>query len=277
MRRHPRAVGFLWRWHRRLGLFAALFVLLLAGTGIALNHSAGLGLDRRFVEWPWLNGIYGDHSADLPAYQLGEHWLSRTASGLVYLDTLEVAPCQGDLVGALRAGDVLYVACAGELLLVTGAGELVETVTTSSGLPAGVTGIGDADGDIALQAGGTWWLADLEQMDFAARAPAGSLVRQLSPGPLPQDIRRGIPAQAQWLSWERLLLDLHSGRVFGRPGVWLVDGVGVLLGGLALSGVGMWWLHRRPRQGGSRPPGEPVPPCRVRRDSASGLPTPRRN
>ena len=44
MRRRPRLVGLLWRWHRRLGLLAALFVLLVASSGIVLNHTAGFGL-----------------------------------------------------------------------------------------------------------------------------------------------------------------------------------------------------------------------------------------
>ena len=67
MRRRPRLVGLLWRWHRRLGLLAALFVLVVAVTGIVLNHTSGLALDRRFVDWSWLNAVYGDHSGELPA------------------------------------------------------------------------------------------------------------------------------------------------------------------------------------------------------------------
>ena len=48
----------------------------------------------------------------------------------------------------------------------------------------------------------------------------------------------------------RLLLDVHSGRIFGRAGVLWVDVVGVLLGTLATSGTLMWLLHRRRYRGG---------------------------
>jgi hypothetical protein len=86
-------------------------------------------------------------------------------------------------------------------------------------------------------------------MDFSERATArGAVVHQLIPDKLPRAIREQIPAVQQWLSWERLLLDIHSGRVLGRFGVLLVDSVGIVLGTLATSGTAMWWLHRRRKQ-----------------------------
>jgi hypothetical protein len=229
-------------------VLAAFFVLVLSATGIVLNHTAELGLDRRFIDWPWLSKAYGDDSGNLPAFQLGEHWLTRAANGHVYFDAQDVAPCSGKLVGAVAAGDLLYAGCAEELLLITGRGELVESVNASTGLPVPLQAVGLIDSQVVVQAGGTWWLADLELMDFSHRAPAaGAVIRQLVPDRLPDAMRAQIPVPDQWLSWERLLLDLHSGRVVGRVGVLWVDAVGVLLAGLAVSGITMWWLHRRRR------------------------------
>ncbi|MEZ5573921.1 MAG: PepSY domain-containing protein [Halioglobus sp.] len=249
MRRYPRLVGLLWRWHRRAGVLAAVFVVMLAMSGIVLNHSTALQLDRRFVDWPWLAQSYGDPSSNLPAIQLGEQWLFRASDGRVYLDALDVAPCAGELVGAVATDGLLVAACAQELLLITRRGELVESATASTGLPTPLQGIGLLDNHVALQTQGNWRLADLERMEFAARAPAGgAVIRQLVAGQLPAAIRDRIPAPQQWLSWERLLLDLHSGRVFGPLGVLWVDFVGVLVASLAISGTVMWWLHRRRRQ-----------------------------
>jgi hypothetical protein len=245
MSRRPRLVGLLWRWHRRLGLVAALFTLVLATTGMVLNHSAKLGLDRRFIESSLLHRAYGDRSADLPAFQVGEHWLSRAANGRIYLDTREVAACRGDLVGGVAADGLFYAGCAEELLLITSDGELVESITGSTGLPVPLTGIGLLDTRLVVQADESWWLADLEQIRFDQQAPGGALIRQLTRGVLPQAIRGALPGREQWLSWERLLLDLHSGRLAGRLGVLVVDAAGLLLCTLALSGVAMWWLHRR--------------------------------
>src|SRR4029077_15096181 len=37
------------RWHARIGFAAMLFFLILAATGLALNHGPDLGFDGRFV------------------------------------------------------------------------------------------------------------------------------------------------------------------------------------------------------------------------------------
>lgn len=247
-RRRTRLVGLLWRWHRRLGVVAAFFVLLLAATGIVLNHSSDLGLDRRFVDWPWLSRAYGDSSSDLPAFELGAHWLSRAANGHIYHDDREVGSCSGTLVGAVHAGDLLYAACAEELLVITTGGELVESITASTGLPVPIVGIGMIGDEVVLQTAERWWLANLDTMEFGSPAKGGRLISQLAPDHLPAAILARIPAAEQWLSWERFLLDLHSGRLVGRVGVLWVDAVGVLLASLATSGIAMWWLHRRRRQ-----------------------------
>jgi len=246
MRRRPRLVGLLWRWHRRLGLLAAIFVLVMAASGIALNHTAGFGLDRRFVEWGWLTAAYGDHSAELPAFRLGDSWLTQTSGGQVFLDTRAVAPCRGKLVGALLVDEWLLGGCAEELLLLTTRGELVESVIAGTGLPVPVQAIGLLDGAVAVQVEGDWWRVDLERMEFSRRAPGGSAqIHQVFPDQLPEEVRRGLPVPDQWLTWERVLLDLHSGRLFGRPGVLGADLLGIFLCMLALSGCAMWWLHRR--------------------------------
>jgi len=81
--RRRRLVGYLWHWHRRVGVVVAIFAVLLAVTGIVLNHTAQLGLDRSFVPWPWLMKVYGDDSSDLPAFQLGDRWLTRASNDRV--------------------------------------------------------------------------------------------------------------------------------------------------------------------------------------------------
>lgn len=254
MRRRPGVVGLLWRWHRRLGLVAALFVLLLSVSGIVLNHSPELGLDSALVEWPALRRAYGDHGADLPAFQAGGRWVYRAANGKIYLDAREVAPCRGGLVGAEPVAELLAVACAEELLLLTAEGQLIEAASASTGLPVPVSGLGATGAAIVLQADGNWWLADFDRMAFDQPAPGDTSLRQRTSGSLPAALRQAIPGQDAWLNWERLLLDLHSGRLFGPLGVWVVDAIGLLLCTLALSGVAMWWLHRRPRRAQNKSP-----------------------
>jgi hypothetical protein len=46
------------RLHLYLGLAAALYFMLIAGTGVALNHRAGLRLEDRYISRSWLPSSY---------------------------------------------------------------------------------------------------------------------------------------------------------------------------------------------------------------------------
>ena len=46
-------------WHYTVGLFASIFLLLLAITGILMNHSRSLGLEQVDMSFFWLLNWYG--------------------------------------------------------------------------------------------------------------------------------------------------------------------------------------------------------------------------
>ena len=56
-RKPKRFTAFL--WHRRIGLTAIILVIVLAVTGIMLNHTEALKLDETYVESATLLGWYG--------------------------------------------------------------------------------------------------------------------------------------------------------------------------------------------------------------------------
>ncbi|HED18424.1 MAG TPA: PepSY domain-containing protein, partial [Gammaproteobacteria bacterium] len=46
-------------WHRYMGVGAAAFMLVIAVTGVLLNHTEGLQLDSRHVQSNWILDWYG--------------------------------------------------------------------------------------------------------------------------------------------------------------------------------------------------------------------------
>lgn len=48
-----------YRWHRRIAIVAAFFVIILAVTGIILNHNIALGINKDFITSEWLLDWYG--------------------------------------------------------------------------------------------------------------------------------------------------------------------------------------------------------------------------
>ena len=55
--------AFLIRWHWRIGTIAAIFLLIIALTGLALNHAHLLGLNHIHIDANWVMKLY---NMDLP-------------------------------------------------------------------------------------------------------------------------------------------------------------------------------------------------------------------
>ncbi len=89
-------------------------------------------------------------------------------------------------------------------------------------------------------------LADRSLVNWA---PAGITARAIrwsttAPAPNPERYRRRF--RERMLTLERLL-QAHSGRLFGTPGVVAVDAAAVLLAFLSVGGLIMWWRIVRRR------------------------------
>ncbi|MCB2385418.1 PepSY-associated TM helix domain-containing protein [Thalassolituus alkanivorans] len=103
-----------------------------------------------------------------------------------------------------------------------------------------VTAVVWQDDAYQLQIGQDWFALDLLSYQLmAATAPAEpAAVLQVLPAEL-------AAARNESISWQRVLLDLHSGRWFGSWGVWVVDVAALILLFLALSGAWIWFSRKR--------------------------------
>lgn len=243
-RTRGRRVAWLWRWHGRAGVLACVLLLLLAMTGLALNHAEDLRLDERKVDWDWPYALYGSAVAGTwKGYAAGESWVLQGGEGRLYLGTRAIGSCDGTLVGAVGIDGMLLVACERELLLLTPEGDRIDALNAAAGLPLPVTGCALQDGVAHVLAGGRWQAFDPDDMGFSP-SPMGD-ARPLPATVPPEALIERLGRASEWLHWERFLLDLHSGRLFGRAGVIVVDAGGVLSLLLALSGIVMWGARRR--------------------------------
>lgn len=64
-----------------------------------------------------------------------------------------------------------------------------------------------------------------------------------------QDLKQGF--RGEGLPLERVILDLHSGRLLSRIGVYLMDGAAILILLLTFTGLGIW-ISRVKRRARSR-------------------------
>ncbi|MGK2914745.1 MAG: hypothetical protein ACSLE5_09900 [Porticoccaceae bacterium] len=243
MRRQPtnKRNDALKRWHRRIGLTAALFVLVLAATGFCLNHSGHWQWDRLALRSPLLLRWYGIAlPGEIDGYPLDQSWLSQLG-GKLFLDLRSVGDCQGSLVGALRTEEQIIVACTGELVLFTHSGEVIERIGSAHSLPTPVERIGGGAGQLFLQARAQHFTSALDALTFiAVAAPAGVSWSAAQPLPARLTVSLAPFVAGDSITLERILLDIHSGRILGSWGIYLVDAMAGLFVLLAITGVIAW-------------------------------------
>jgi hypothetical protein len=129
--------------------------------------------------------------------------------------------------------------------LLTADGELVEQLGSAAGVPAGMQAIGlTADGNLAIRAAHGYYQTSA---DFLEWNETNDLDAVWAQGEEPSlQLKQEI--QASWrgsgLPMERVMLDLHSGRILGSWGIYLVDAAAILFLLLAISGVWLWGKRR---------------------------------
>ena len=243
---------WLWRWHRRAGLAAAAILLLVTATGISLNHTSELSLARKYVDQNWLLSFYGIPEPELKSFQLGDTTITGDSKGQLYWGPEPLASCRGVLVGAAQYDAGFVAACERELLFLDEQGALVEKIGATYGLPTPVEQLGACGKQLCVRTPKRLFALDFNALSF--KPLVGVRPVWSKPGILTDSSRQTIyqHSRGQGLSWERVILDLHSGRLFGTAGVWVVDAAAVLLLFLALSGFVLWYQHMRVKRARSK-------------------------
>lgn len=222
--------------------------MILLFSGILLNHSEDLGLDSIPVSYELLELVYGVQPDEkMLGYSAGGHFIRRQGNSLL-VDSTSFAECRQPLNGAVAQGAFIIALCSNSLFLVTLEGQLVERLGESHGLPQPLLQIGtDSDADSVLLRGenGIW---KLNLTSLASSNMTGSIDRVIwsEATAYPLDLLKEITADliVDDINLERLILDIHSGRILGTFGVFLADCVALLMAGLALSGFLMWLKKR---------------------------------
>ena len=229
-----------------MGIVSALFVIFLSVSGLALHHSAKLSLDDSFIDSSVLLDWYDIEVPDISdSYRVDNHTVSSIADTF-YFDERRLPGNYSALKGLVKTEFGFVLATSNQLLLLTDAGDLIETLSSVHGVPTNIQQLGaDSDGLVYIRDSGAVRLADLDAPEFSALA---------EPPALNWSVPESVDAShtdaihtayaASLLSWERLILDIHSGRVFGNIGVVLVDIMALLFIFMAVTGVWIWSRRR---------------------------------
>lgn len=246
-RRHRIKLKSLYVWHRYVGLAAALLVAVLALTGIVLNHTEGLRLDERFVRAAWILDWYGIRAPEASTSYITPRARVTLLGRQLYIDDRALIGEYDRLIGAAGLADQVIAAVDDRLLLTSPQGDLLAELTDLDGLPPGISALGtDGGGGLVIATAAGHFRPDADFTHWERLPATQADIVWARPDTLPSERRLALERiyRSRILPWERVLLDVHSGRFFGVFGVWIMDGAALLMLFLAGSGV-LIWLKRK--------------------------------
>lgn len=240
-------------WHRRIGLAALLLVIILAITGIMLNHTEAFKLDETYINNSSLLQWYGiepegePRSFLLTANQNSQdkpHIISAWQNQL-FFDDIALSTLQQTLHGAVATEQFIVVALDDELILLSFAGELIERVSTSLSF-SNIQRLGMKHKRPVIETSeALYYMADEQLLDWQVILNQGiEWTRQHTLSDAEKE-KLLIAYRGNGLKLERVILDLHSGRIFGKYGIYLMDAAAVALLWLSLSGLWVWNSRRQ--------------------------------
>jgi hypothetical protein len=238
-------------WHKRIGLFAFVFMGWLGFSGFLINQSADWGYDTRPITASWVMSLYGLHpEPPTKGFSAGGHWLAE-AQDATMLDGKPLKTRISHQLGLAVAGTadkpLLFIAEPERVIVLSPNGDLVDEMSGYT-LPAPqVRRIGSIAGnpskvviqdlDAYVTSDGLGW----------EKLPVNSPVEWAAPVDLPEAQRNAaMPFSLPSVTLEHVLVDAHSGRIFGAGGAWLINFVG--LASMALSITGIWIIWRTNQQ-----------------------------
>jgi len=233
-------------WHSQIGIWVCWILLFLVCTGVPLHHADRFGLATATVEQHWLLDLYGiEEASRVFHYKAGEHSISQL-DHRVYFQNQYLLANEQLLIGAVEIDGVIVIALANEIVLLTKEGELVERLTDLHGIPSNIQKIASLGDSILLQTESDLVQTDLDFAQWQKRS-IESIKNWSKASPLDASLLQQLQShyRASTLNWERILLDIHSGRLFGKFGPWFLDIAALILAILSITGIWMWSKKRR--------------------------------
>lgn len=231
-------------WHRRIGLLAALFIVFLVATGIALQHSDDLKLPTNFLSNTWLLKYYGIKPNPITTYQLGNQTVSH-AGNTIYLSGKPIDAHADELHGAIVINDEIIIATSNSILVCDRSGSVIDEITEQDGLSESPLGIAISDHRTPVTRGvNIYWEGNISLTSW--RKFKGPHPRWVAPSITLPALKHVIETHdmGRQISLERFVLDAHSGRFFGKYGVYVIDVAAILLLVLAITGIWLWSTRR---------------------------------
>lgn len=233
------------KWHRRLGFFAAVFLLNLSITGLLLNHYQALSLHKNFISSSLLLNWYGvkapesatcQSQEELQICQIGEqyfingnYWMESSSNALLLQDS--------PLGITFVTNDTIYwLTETGQFIDSLSIIDSVESAAIAGTIHKQTLYIETVNGFYYFDDETFDWKQTDIQISFLKSAKTELKRESLS---MLQDKYR-----SRQITQLKLVQDLHSGAILGQTGTLVTDISALILIWLVISGFVTWYRRR---------------------------------
>ena len=233
----------MFHWHRQLGLVVSILVIILSVSGILLNHTEKLNLDSNYIKSEFLLKWYGIKKPTIKSYATGKNWISHIEDKLYFNEVLTEKEISR-IMGAVTTNNFIAIATQDELILLTPGGEKIERLNATTGVPKNIESIGlNSTSQLFLKTKTSLFQSNSDVTEWTRSKDTNINWAKKSTIPVNLENTLSVLFRGKGLTNERVLLDLHSGRILGKAGPLLMDLSAIIL--LILSFTGCWMYVKR--------------------------------
>ena len=231
------------RLHIYVGLGISLLLIHLSITGIFLNHTDDLELNKTYISSKWILNLYGlNVPRPSKIFTIQQDNFSQFDTE-VFLNNKPIFLFDSELIGVIKNRENFIIAAQDELFIVNQSGALIDKQKI---LSFTIKSIGKYKEKIVIKDEQlNKWVGKSISAKWAPIIKDN--INWSKPGTMTPLNKKEIKQYfvGNGISLEQIILDFHSGAIFKKVGKLFFDLVSLLLIFLSVSGIWLWLIKRK--------------------------------
>lgn len=227
----------LYKLHRKIGLFVALFWVFLIVTGLLLNHTNMFQLSEYKISNKLIWSLYNLKPNTITrGGKIQKKWLYEDGNHLyVNEEIIQTLDDNEHFILAIEQQGLNIVVSDKRLFLFDSAFEKIDDLA----FPSQASDIFMIDQRIVAETQEGVFLADADYAKWEMFTADEKRLERLEPFVLSDAEKKELSQyqKIEGITTEQLILDIHSGRLFGKYGVLLVDLIALISLVLIITGI----------------------------------------
>ena len=225
--------------HRKIGVLCSIPIILIALSGIFLNHASFFSLNKIYIKNSALLSFYKMQPKERPkGFKPSKSWISSFEGGL-FLDETKLSDINSEIVSAVKLNDMIAAANKNYLFIIDTKEKFIVEKLGRESLPKGeIKRLAVKNKILLIETDKDLFETSFKISKFKkAKKQEIEVPKKLF---LPEKLEEKILQnfRGEGISLSKIMLDIHTGAMFGVSGRFVWDLFAVCL--LLLVGTGLY-------------------------------------